>query len=216
MEQTIRSVLPWNISGKITWGTIYGAFKVTSRTRQPKLGQSMANVQFNSSECQLPPKCDVVWVQTANTADNIYTTLSNALSNVPARLGYKGLVFGNSSDKPLANSTVGYVDGWVWWIRMAGRKTWKGECVVRSNSKAKLLLFLPVCNFWCQITEIKKTSETVADCVNRYPYFCYTFLNRRRLNCMLKQNVPVNLWWDSHHWSSTLSWGKHTRMQMHI
>lgn len=89
-NKTIWWVLPWNIAGEIPWGTIYDAFKVTSRTRQPELGQSMANVQFNSSECQLPQKSDVLWVQTANTADNIYTTLSKALSNVPSRLGHKG------------------------------------------------------------------------------------------------------------------------------
>lgn len=49
-----------------------------------------------------------------------------------------------------------------------GRKTWEDKCVVRSNTKAELLLFLPV----CKSLKSKKQSQTEADRVNTYPYFC--------------------------------------------
>lgn len=61
----------------------------------------------------------------SSMADNIHATLSIALSNVLARVIHKGLVFGNSSDKPLAKSTVWYRDGWVWWEKGKGVAGWE-------------------------------------------------------------------------------------------
>lgn len=137
---------------------------------------------FYSFECHLPPESDVFWIQTANTADSTYVTLSRALSNVPARLGHKGLVFGNSSDKPLAKSTLRYREGWVWvwWIRMAGRYRGNDKCVIRFNSKVELLCFQFVLfgvqslgpKILCQIE--LWSANLKADCVNTYPYFCAT------------------------------------------
>lgn len=49
-----------------------------------------------------PKKCDPLQVPT----DSIYRTLSKAESGVPARRGHEDLVFGTSSDEPLAKPSV--------------------------------------------------------------------------------------------------------------
>lgn len=53
-----------------------------------------------------PKKCHPLQVPTATPADTIYRTLLKAESGVPARRGHEDLVFGTSSDEPLAKPTM--------------------------------------------------------------------------------------------------------------